>query len=91
MGRLADAANYHPDVDLRDDDVTVRLSTHDLEGLSERDIPVAQQIRGAVLRRWQRCALADRAAARWAGIRAFARRSYSQRPRCTSAITPARG
>ena len=28
IGRLADAANHHPDVDLRLDGVTVRLRTH---------------------------------------------------------------
>jgi 4a-hydroxytetrahydrobiopterin dehydratase len=38
IGRLADAANYHPDVDLRYEGVTMRLSTHDVDGLSERDV-----------------------------------------------------
>ena len=28
IGRLADAPNHHPDVDLRSDGVTVRLGTH---------------------------------------------------------------
>ncbi len=38
IGRLADAANHHPDVDLRSEGVTVRLRTHDIGGLSERDV-----------------------------------------------------
>jgi 4a-hydroxytetrahydrobiopterin dehydratase len=44
IGRLADAANHHPDVDLRFAGVTVRTSTHDVEGLSERDVALARQI-----------------------------------------------
>jgi 4a-hydroxytetrahydrobiopterin dehydratase len=44
IGRLADAANHHPDVDLRYSGVTVRLITHDVDGLSERDVELARQI-----------------------------------------------
>jgi len=44
IGRLADAAHHHPAVDLRDDGVTVRLRTHDSDGLSERDVALARQI-----------------------------------------------
>jgi 4a-hydroxytetrahydrobiopterin dehydratase len=47
IGRLADAANHHPDVDLRYSSVTVRLTTHDVGGLSERDVELARQISGA--------------------------------------------
>jgi len=47
IGRLADAANHHPDVDLRYEGVTVRLWTHDVDGLSERDIDLARQISAA--------------------------------------------
>ena len=32
IGRLADAADHHPDVDLRYAGVTVRLITHDVAG-----------------------------------------------------------
>ena len=46
IGRLADAA-HHPDVDLRYGSVTVRLTTHDIDGLSERDIALARQISAA--------------------------------------------
>jgi 4a-hydroxytetrahydrobiopterin dehydratase len=44
IARLADAADHHPDVDLRYKGVTVRLWTHDVDGLSERDIGLARQI-----------------------------------------------
>lgn len=44
IGALADAANHHPDVDLRYASVTVRLTSHDLGGLSERDVALARQI-----------------------------------------------
>lgn len=44
IGRLADAANHHPDVDLRYGGVTVRLMTHEVGGLSERDVELARQI-----------------------------------------------
>ncbi len=44
VGKLADAANHHPDVDLRYAGVSVRLKTHDVDGLSERDVELAQRI-----------------------------------------------
>src|SRR5271169_818582 len=44
IGGLADAANHHPDVDLRYATVTVRLTTHEVGGLSERDVKLARQI-----------------------------------------------
>ena len=44
IGALADAANHHPDVDLRYPSVTVRLSTHEIGGLSERDVSLAREI-----------------------------------------------
>jgi 4a-hydroxytetrahydrobiopterin dehydratase len=47
IGRLADAANHHPDVDLRYAGVTVRLWTHDVNGLSERDVELARRISAA--------------------------------------------
>ncbi len=47
IGRLADAANHHPDVDLRYANVTVRLTSHDIGGLSERDVALARQISAA--------------------------------------------
>jgi 4a-hydroxytetrahydrobiopterin dehydratase len=47
IATLADAANHHPDVDLRYSSVTVRLSTHEVNALSERDIALAQEISSA--------------------------------------------
>jgi 4a-hydroxytetrahydrobiopterin dehydratase len=43
IGRLGEAADHHPDVDLRSDGVTVRVGTHS-GGRSERDLQLAQQI-----------------------------------------------
>ncbi len=42
IGWLAEAANHHPDVDLRSGGVTVRLWTYDIDGLNERDIELAR-------------------------------------------------
>ena len=47
IGRLADAANHHPDVDLRYSSVTVALSTHEIGDISDRDVVLAQQISAA--------------------------------------------
>jgi 4a-hydroxytetrahydrobiopterin dehydratase len=50
IGRLAEAADHHPDVDLRPDGVTVRLTTTTPDHffwLSERDVEVARQISAA--------------------------------------------
>jgi 4a-hydroxytetrahydrobiopterin dehydratase len=47
IGRLADDANHHADVDLRPDGVTVRLRTEGIGGLSEREVALAGQISDA--------------------------------------------
>lgn len=47
IGRLADAANHHLDVDLRYEGVTVRLSTRDRDELNERDVELARRISSA--------------------------------------------
>jgi pterin-4a-carbinolamine dehydratase len=44
IGKVADAANHHPDVDLRYSGVTVRLTADDVDGLSQRDVELARQI-----------------------------------------------
>ena len=44
IAELAEAANHHPDVDLRYSGVTVRLVTHEVGGLSIRDAELARQI-----------------------------------------------
>ena len=47
IGRLADAANHHPDIDLRYRTVTVLLVTHDVGGLSDLDVQMARAISAA--------------------------------------------
>jgi 4a-hydroxytetrahydrobiopterin dehydratase len=47
IGVLAEAANHHPDVDLRYGTVTVRTWSHDIHGLSERDLALAREISAA--------------------------------------------
>lgn len=47
IGVLADEANHHPDVDLRYSSVSVRLMTHDVNGLSEADVELARKISAA--------------------------------------------
>ncbi|GAA1212908.1 4a-hydroxytetrahydrobiopterin dehydratase [Rhodoglobus aureus] len=44
IGRLADAANHHPDVDLRYPSVMVSLFTHDIDDISDLDVALARQI-----------------------------------------------
>jgi 4a-hydroxytetrahydrobiopterin dehydratase len=44
IGRLADAANHHPDVDLRYPGVVVGLFTHEVSDISDLDVTLAQQI-----------------------------------------------
>ncbi len=47
VGALADAADHHPDVDLRYPSVTVRLTTHDAGGLTAKDVALARRIDAA--------------------------------------------
>jgi|Tabmets5t2r1_1033131.scaffolds.fasta_scaffold30779_2 4a-hydroxytetrahydrobiopterin dehydratase len=44
IGQLADAAQHHPDVDLRPADVVVRTRTRESDSLTERDAELAAQI-----------------------------------------------
>ena len=47
IGELAESMNHHPDVDLRYGTVTVRTWSHDIGGLSERDLVLARGISAA--------------------------------------------
>ncbi|HJQ00802.1 MAG TPA: VOC family protein [Jatrophihabitans sp.] len=47
IGELAEAANHHPDLNLQYRNVLVRLSSHDVHGLSERDVELARRISAA--------------------------------------------
>ncbi|HUR49033.1 MAG TPA: 4a-hydroxytetrahydrobiopterin dehydratase [Acidimicrobiales bacterium] len=44
LGERAEAANHHPDIDIRWKNVTLRLSTHDAGGLTQKDLDLAQAI-----------------------------------------------
>jgi 4a-hydroxytetrahydrobiopterin dehydratase len=51
VGRIAEhaeAADHHPDLDIRYRRVRVALSTHDSGGITQKDIDLATQIEGAV-------------------------------------------
>jgi 4a-hydroxytetrahydrobiopterin dehydratase len=41
VGALAEARDHHPDISLRYRDVALRLTTHQIGGLSERDVELA--------------------------------------------------
>jgi 4a-hydroxytetrahydrobiopterin dehydratase len=47
IGELAEAANHHPDVDLRYPHVDVALCSHDVFGVTSRDLDLARQISDA--------------------------------------------
>jgi 4a-hydroxytetrahydrobiopterin dehydratase len=44
VGALAEAANHHPDIDIRWDTVTLRLLTHSRGGITDADLELAAEI-----------------------------------------------
>ncbi|MDQ6687745.1 MAG: 4a-hydroxytetrahydrobiopterin dehydratase [Actinomycetota bacterium] len=44
IGTLAEEANHHPDLELGWGRVGVRLCSHDVGGVTQRDVDLAQQI-----------------------------------------------
>ena len=44
VGALAEDANHHPDIDIRWNVVTLRLTTHSAGGLTESDLALARRI-----------------------------------------------
>ena len=48
IGFLAEAANHHPDLDIRWRTVRVLLTTHDSRGLTANDFALAHEIEGVV-------------------------------------------
>ncbi|HMD46219.1 MAG TPA: 4a-hydroxytetrahydrobiopterin dehydratase [Acidimicrobiales bacterium] len=44
VGELAEAADHHPDIDIRWNTVTLRLSTHSAGGLTGKDLDLAASI-----------------------------------------------
>jgi len=51
VGRLAEAANHHPDITINYNKVTLLLTTHDAGGLTEKDFNLARQIDESTKRR----------------------------------------
>jgi len=43
VAAVAEAANHHPDIDIRWNKVTLHLTTHDQGGLSEKDFLLAER------------------------------------------------
>lgn len=43
VAKLAEKAWHHPDIDIRWNKVTLTLTTHDADGLTERDFSLAKQ------------------------------------------------
>ncbi len=46
VGELAEAADHHPDIDIRYARVTLSLTTHDAGGLTALDFELAARIQG---------------------------------------------
>jgi len=44
VGLLAEGANHHPDIDIRWNRVTLRLSTHSQGGITDKDLTLAAAI-----------------------------------------------
>ncbi len=44
VGALAEEMNHHPDIDIRWNRVTLRLSTHDAGGLTQADLELGRRI-----------------------------------------------
>lgn len=48
VAALAEAADHHPDIDIRYQRVVLKLATHSAGGLTEKDVALARQIEGVV-------------------------------------------
>lgn len=46
VAELAEAADHHPDIDIRYSKVTLTLTTHDAGGLTDKDFDLARRIDG---------------------------------------------
>jgi 4a-hydroxytetrahydrobiopterin dehydratase len=44
VAKLAERADHHPDIDIRYSKITLRLSTHSVGGITDRDFALAKQI-----------------------------------------------
>ena len=50
IAEIAEAAQHHPDIDIRWNKVTLALTTHDAGGLTEKDFALAKQCDALALR-----------------------------------------
>jgi 4a-hydroxytetrahydrobiopterin dehydratase len=48
VAEMAEAADHHPDIDIRYRNVRFALSTHDEGGLTDKDLKLASQINAAL-------------------------------------------
>ena len=46
IAKVAEAADHHPDIDIRYTKVTCTLSTHSAGGITQKDLDMAKQIEG---------------------------------------------
>jgi 4a-hydroxytetrahydrobiopterin dehydratase len=44
VGQVAEEANHHPDIDIRWNRVTLRLATHSVGGVTEKDLDLAARV-----------------------------------------------
>lgn len=44
VASLADDADHHPDIDIRFDKVRLTLSTHEVGGITEKDLDLAERV-----------------------------------------------
>lgn len=44
VATLADQHEHHPDIDIRFNEVRIGLRTHDADGITEKDLEMAEQI-----------------------------------------------
>ena len=44
LAEVAEAQRHHPDIDIRYNKVTLRLSSHDAGGLTDRDLKLAEAL-----------------------------------------------
>ena len=48
VAEAAEAADHHPDIDIRYNKVTLALSTHSVGGLTEKDVALAREIESMI-------------------------------------------
>jgi 4a-hydroxytetrahydrobiopterin dehydratase len=48
LAEVAEAQQHHPDIDIRYNKVTLRLSSHDAGGVTQRDVRLAEAIQALV-------------------------------------------